>query len=504
MSFVLYIAYHGLALCLCLWAAITALPKVAEHGTAHRAWTLVAALGSPPALFAACFASGLGHPELRPIGAVLPILAIAATWSNTMTLRDQGIGLKLLHAPVVLWNTALAAVMAVRVYQDLTGHDLGTAGTALVAGHAFLQRTVGAPDAMSRPLFLHLPLCLPLCLRYLWPQRLLLWTAAAVSSAMVWGLAVVMPFAWQRTHDLREQAPSAIQGDSALGVSVPWAEHLSSADARDAWRSEWLGLGAQVLAFAVDQSVFDDPERLQQTRDEITFARTQGRTIVAVVRPSKALYRRPASDLDSFANAMAKTQWLCAEQLVPDVLVLHAGPYGRLLGCRVEIGTVGQWFDRIAHDAQDVRRANPDVRLAVVVETRALHGARLFERLCADDSPVDIVGLSIDLDRATPHDVQVALETWTAWLMRAPGTRPVWVMDTGLSVFSGGGELGQANTLGRLLQFAAREHRVEALVVDQLVDAGTGRGLVTPGGRSRLSYRRLRDFAFQAAPRPPR
>ncbi len=505
VAFVLYLAYHVLALALALWAVVSASRSIPEHRAAHRAWALLAGMLTPLALLVAALSVPLGHPGLRALGVLLPLLTVAGTAASVVTLSGQGFALRLVHLPVLLWNGALAGVYAIRVTQEAFGIDCGTAGTALVAGHAFLQQQVGDPGADSQPLWLHLPLFAPLWLRYQWTHRLALGAASLTATAMLGVFALSMPLAWERAETFRAPRPAGLRAEPDwLGLTVPWLADAAGADEatlRDR-RAGWLGLPADVLAFTISPDDLLDEARLAHAQAEIEHARADGRRVIARVVPPAQLRRRPVRDVEALRAELAKTHWLCAERLAPDVVVLFEEPYGALRDAVAQVGTVEDWMAVIRRAAEETRQANPRVATAVTLGNRAPHARLLFERLAGVDSPVDAVGLSLHAEALPPGDVEDALHVWSDWFATDHGPRPVWMLGVGTCPATSGGELGQWNFLARVLEFAGAEPRVQGVCIDTLVDGSEMRGLMTPEGRTRHGWRELRRLVAEPEDRP--
>ncbi|MFO1052821.1 MAG: hypothetical protein U1F36_11455 [Planctomycetota bacterium] len=505
-SFLFWLAYQGCALVLALWAAGSAIFHGGHHGGSHRAWTLLAALLLPACLAMAALATPLHRPEFELAGALVPVLVIAAAWSNTLTVSRTGRGVRILHAPIALWNAALVAIYLVRGLQQIGGQDCGDLGAALVCGHAMMQTHFGRSDALSLPVFLHLPLCLPLMSVLAWPHRLAIATAALASTIALVVLASVMPWAWDRVAHAR-QPLDEIQGlpDSLqVGLMADVGSHLDGEKTLADQRALWTGLGADLLCIDADGALFEDAARLRQVLDELAYARNQHRGVMVIARPPAHFALQPARDLDAFVEEMAKVHWLIAERLAPDWLVLYDGPFGALVAQRAEIGTIDAWEAICARGVGEVERANPRCKTLIVIETFAPHGRRLFDLLTRRGSPVAAVGLRLCGETLEPAEVDATLHGFGDWLRTGEADgKPVWLVGMGTTPEASGGELGQANFLRRVLRFAATQPRLRGVVVDGLTDGRSFRGLTTVDGRPRLAYRVLRGATLRppAAPR---
>lgn len=506
-SLVLYLALTAATLALCLWAAGTALARGEGHGGSHRAWTLLTAVLLPLVALATALAATPGYGDWMPAAAALPVLVIAATWANATTLRRQSWWLRILHLPVFAFNASLAGIYTVRVVQDLSGIDLGDWGTAITAGHAALQTRVGGPGAFDNPIWLHLPILLPLSLRYRWPHRFALLGCSAIAGGMLAALFATMPAAYHRTQSFRTTPVSEqllLPPSLGVGTKVPWGDRVLSAEERDAWRAHVLDLGIDHVAVEVTPDSFENTALLDQLVAEVERARSQGLRVFVLTAPPAAYSLVPARDLRELRTAMSRMHWLAAERLRPDLLVLYSGPFGRLSRKLARVDTIEQWLDSIRQSAQEARQANPEVKLAVAIESRGPHSEELFRALKSDRSPVDVVGLDVFPDQLTLGEVRGALRALRRWIERSPGPRPVAILETGACPQTCGGELGQWTLLATVLRFAG-DLGLQGVCIDALCDRDTARGLIARDGRQRLAYDELRrSLLLTRTPRPPR
>ena len=505
-ALLLYLLFHAIAVTMCLWAAASAARRIEEHGRSHRLWTFAAATLLPPVTAACVFAMPLDQPLLRLAIAVLPLLVLAATWSNVMTLRDQGVLLKILHLPLFAFNTTLIGLYTVRALQDLGGVDLGDWGTALTGGHTLLQTWIGQPHAEVQPVWLHLPLILPLWLRFTWLHRLALMLCSTVSFAMIAVLLTMMPLAYHRAEGYRKEttSPTSMREGQRVGVELAWAERLMPREERLELRSFYAGLGVSALTVEIGPELFEDDGLLTQTREEIAFAQQRGLYVVVVCLPPLHFGWVPAADIQELNRELAKVHWLTAEKLAPDLLVMYAGPFGRLASACARIGTIEQWVDLIDRATEEVHQANADVEVAVVLDNRGPHAEELFLRLVDETSTIDLVGISLFPDKLTRRELELAISTLDRWFRLDGGDKPIWIMETGACPQSTGGEVGQWNFLAHVLSWTAGHPRLSGVCIDSLIDSNTSRGLLAGNGRPRLAYRRLRDILFREEATPPR
>ncbi|MGE0142045.1 MAG: hypothetical protein AB7T19_02035 [Planctomycetota bacterium] len=505
-EFLTWLAYHGVAAILAVWAIGSALSRGQAGGVGHRAWTLAAAALLGPTMVIAMLATPLGRPDFHLAYAVLPVLAIAAAWSNTLTLARAPAGLRLVALPIALWNAALAAVFGSQALIQIAGFDGGNWANGLLAGYAAFTEEVASPTFVFAPFALHMPLCLPLAGHFRGLVRTTVIVAAAIALAGFVGLAREMPEAWHRMQQFRSESTdlAPLRTDQVLGIHV----ELPSKDVGEARRTErrgqWLGLGAGSIAIRVTAAQIADPIETERIRDEISFARSQKRSVFVIPQPTARATGRPAPNLLEFVEEMAKLHWLCAERLTPDWLVLYFGPFGRLTDLRSEIGTVDEWAQILERGAEDVRRASPATQPFVVFESRALHAQRLMQHVAGSRSALAAIGIAIDGDLLDLDGLVVALDRLAVALEVGAQEKPVVLLGVGASLARVGGERGQWHMLARVLDFASRQPRVQSVVIDELADGPRSRGLIALDGRLRLAYRELRAMRLLPDARPPR
>jgi hypothetical protein len=483
-----WIGYHALAVPVAVWAATAARSRAGGLGLALL-----------PLCWALAVAAGLsGRAEFAPAGWLLPVAAFGALVHNRLELADTGRTTRLLHVPVQAWNAGLCAVFALRALQDLAGFDGGTAGTALVGGHADLQVLVGQTTALAAPTWFHLPLCVPGGERRILLHRLVALPSAAAALALLALWAAAMPSAHERAADFRSPVgtETPLRAGQRLGLQVPVAV--------PAELPVELGLGAVVVE--VDLELLRDEARTAALRAQLDEVRAADRTVILIAQPPRALLARPAADLETLAERMAQVHWLAAERLAPDLLILFDGPFTALRECCAETGTVDRWLAVIGAAAVQVRQARAGVRTAVALRGDGRHVRRLCAALRGPASAVDAIALVHDLE-AEPGTAGIrGFGAFGSWLREDGGERPVWLLGVGACPASSGGELGQDQVLAAALRFAATEPAVAGLCLAPLEDAaGSARGLVVPGlGRRRLAFARLAAAGVPWATAAPR
>jgi hypothetical protein len=497
LSLLLFGICNGIALLSCLWAITTAALPAVEHSGRHRAVTLLAGIVAPCAILALAITIGRGGPlALVAVAALAPIAIAAGIWSSLITLRHQGLGLKVLYLPLLAWNSLLAGVYGIRVLQDTIGTDLGSFGSAVVAAHARVQCLVGSRGAEQDPVWLHLPLLLPLSLQFATWQRAGLVAFSTVSSGLLALACVAMPDAYQRVKSFRGQGIDvAAAALPPIGVSAPWGKRLLAAGEREELRARLAALGAAHVVVDVSPDTFADEQLARQAVEEIGFARRAGLAVVVVTRPPGGAGPSALRNLGELKGCMAQAHWFAAEKLQPDLLVLYAGPFGQLQSLTVQAPTLPQWLDTIRQSAREARQANADIRLGVVIDTRAPHAAELFRQLKADDSPVDSVALSAAVGNRTFAEWQAVLTTMQRWCERTPGARGVQVIGIQAQAPLCGGALGQWHAIAQALRSLSAGSGFASLAIVDLLEANPKRTHIACRELSVLLPRRVAPAA---------
>lgn len=501
----LYVLASVFTLGVTLWAlGSSALAR--DLGSGYRFLGFLSASLIPAAAVAYGLGGWLGVPYASWALAALPVLGILATLCNTLTISRQGVFTKLLHFPILVFNALLIGVYACRALQEIVGLDLGTPAAALTHAHAVVQTFVGHPSALTDPLWLHLPLVLPLAYSFHLGHTSMNAVCALFATGFTTLYLVTMPYAFERVSSYRAE-PGELPAANAIrdvGVEVPWAEQTLTVAERDSWRQAIVELGVSHVAIAAGAELFADEVRLLQVRNEIAWSRERGLEVVACALPPRARLLRPAATVTELASDMAQLHWLLAERLAPDLLVLYAGPFEDLVPYTAGGGTLQQWVDAIRRSAADVARANADVRVAVTLGSRAPHAEELFRMLVAQDSPVHTVGLIFSPGPHNAADLTSDLDNAARWCQRIPGTRPIRILPARGGIHQCGGELGQWHFLLRILGGLEGTGRVSSATINGLIDHRGSSGLMTAEGRRRLAFRKLADRIGSRVPGTPR
>jgi hypothetical protein len=512
-ALLLYLAYQGFALLLCLWAACSAVQNLREHDPLHRIWTLLAALSLPLVFGTVLYARLAGRPELMWVEVALPVVAFATTFVNVVTLHSQGVLLKLVHTPVFVLNAALTGIFTLRVLQDWIGLDLGIFGGSILHGYGLLQGWIGQRDAAADPHWLHMPLLLPLWLRYRLHHEVTLLSGSVLACAFVGLLATRMPIAratvaGYRTAAADRHALDQLTRPLRLGFAVRGIDR-PGADV-DAWQDQLARLRATSVTIEVAPELVEEQACLERLAAAVSPLRG-GRELVVVVQPPRRFLGVPARDLSELSNAMAKAHWLAAERLQPDVLVAFSGPFGALASAIASPPTLERWQQTITRAAVEVRQACASTKIAVAIDHAAPHTRELFQWLAGPKSPVDIAGFALLPREQTFAQLNTDLDAFERWAQAAGSGQQVRVLLAGVSPHACGGELGQWSFLAAVLAFAQRTPNVTDVAIVSLADTRDATGLTANLGQPRVAFERLVQYAAnlpkttptQARPTPP-
>ena len=493
-SQVLYVLLCSFAAALCLWAVASAGPSIAEHKRWHRAWTIPSGTLLLALPLATLVARSREIEATRLLQVLMSPLVLACMWCNARTLRGQGFGARALHLPVQVWNAALCGFYALAAAHDVFGVDVGGLGSTLIAGFVDLQAHVGDPAAERDPLWLYLPFALPLWLAYRWHHLLALGISSSCSITLLALLACGLPDARVRVLSFRDHLEVASAGSrprAELSAVMPWSDRVLALPPRLEALARAKAIDASSVAVFASTELFADDDLLHQTRDDLARARAQGFSTVVVITPSERFCRLPARDLDELATDMSKAQWLAAEQLAPDWLVLFVGPTGRLANLIVVPATVEDWTKRITRAASEARQANPGVRLAIAIDGKPPHAKELFDRLLASSSPLDGICIVASPGAGTCAEAARTLAVLRSWCERTASNKPIWLICELGAPARLGGEIGQVHWLETVLAEGARIPHLERILVDALVDRKAASGLWTRDGRVRKSAKLL-------------
>ncbi|MCA8957426.1 MAG: hypothetical protein KDC87_15225 [Planctomycetes bacterium] len=326
----IYIGFSGLTGLMCLWALASALFGGHEHRGLHRIVVFATALGLLAATGAAAFGPGTGHPRGVWATGLLPLLTLAATWSNLAALRGSGVLLKFVTLPILIYNLLHLGIYTVWSIHELAGWDTGTWGSAMLGADTHVQRLCGHPNAADDPRWLRLPILLPLGAAA---------SITAVGSTLLTSLAsgltvalfaIVMPHAFLRTRSYHDAPQADLQALPKVGFKVPWATRVLSETERLRIRSHLLRLGATSVTFEVRDAMFGNQAVVDQARGEVQWAKAQGLQTIAIAQPPHRFEAIPAVSLDELRGGMAQTHWMTAEKLQVDLLVLFSGPLTRM------------------------------------------------------------------------------------------------------------------------------------------------------------------------------
>ena len=500
----LYICVTALTVVMCLWAAASALLAEPEHSMTQRTVTGLCAVGLLLMTAAAALGAYFGYPRLAWASMLLPPLTLGVTWSNVVTLRSATRFGQLLAAPILLYDLLLMGVYSVSGLQECVGLDLGTWACAVSSADAHVQALIGHPSALENPVWLRLPIVLPMWTGIHVFQIVAMLGASTCSALLVLLYAMVMPHAFTRTRSYHDANPPRVDRNVSIGVKVPWGTQSIGETQGMRIQLHASYLRATTITFDVDASTFADNALLAQAQAGIAWARKTGLQTVVIARPPARFADIPAGSLSELRREIEHVQWSSAKKLEPDVIVLFTGPFARLAWMTAKSVDVDEWFSAIEKCAREVRDANTKTKVAVAFESTSPSAEKLFLLLKADNSPVDLVGFSIfPGDRMLPA-VATDLMRWSRWCRQARGTRPVMVFDCGCGPQINGGEAGQWNFVSRVIAFAGEIGGGSSVSIDGLYDLSRNTGLISWTGKRRLTYRRLERAAKGTGVRPGR
>src|SRR5262249_29540940 len=148
-----------------------------------------------------------------------------------------------------------------------------------------------------------------------------------IAAGLLVMLVMIMPFAFTRAHSFRDVTNEPVRSlptNMTIGVRVPWSTEQPGSEL-DAYTDELRDVGAHSVTLDILPEAVAQPQQIALVAERIARVRADGRHVTVVVRPNRWMI---FVDMHQLTLAMAKAQWLAAEKLDPDLLVLYAGPFG--------------------------------------------------------------------------------------------------------------------------------------------------------------------------------
>lgn len=495
----IYICITAACALLACWVSASALLTEPEVSGLHRGVAVVGSLGAILVVGTAMVTQHFGLTSMHWVTSFLPAVCIAAAWSVMLSMKSGGMGTRLLSFPILVYNLLLAGVYTTITLQEIGGISLGGVGATLASADAFVQTRIGHPAALENPNWYHVPLVLPLGtgLAAIGSTTV----ATAVATVLLGAFGMALPHASSHARSYHESTAAQLDETSSdqLGCKVPWGTADLTEVEKLGIRNHLGNLGARWVTFETDLAALRDPGRQLQMREEIEWARGMNIKTCVITRPAARFFAFPASSLLELSSDMSEAQQMAAAKLNPDLLVLYAGPFGRLARLLSNPAGVSEWLDVIARSANEVRKSNQTIQLCVSFDAVDSQAHSMFAQLRGGGAHVDVVGLSIYPGERSLDQVETDLDVLRRWL-NGGGSDPVMVIECGAVPQVHGGEAGQWSFLSRVLALGQGEIEIDVVCVDALVDKHRDRGLLTFSGRRRMAYEQLQRRSSAAAP----
>lgn len=506
-------AYTILAFSMAQYAATLALTNRQHLGGRQFLVIALTALLLLPAFGATALGSLPGWGPLLALSPLLPMLCLAAIWSNIKTLKQASAGLMLLLVPISIWNLLLVVLYTLRIVATLGGMDLGHSMSSLLTGFALVQSNVGSQDADLVPLYLYMPLLVP---PFVSASGLRL-TINGVSGLLAAGFCTlflaVLPRSFALNLMLRKESSNqevSLREDLALsmrlsldgkGIHRRLPEGLdalgnSSGLALRIQRAKDLGLSALELPVSADM-IGDKKgiERLKQAAKEI---RESGLSLIVSVREARAWRGVRRLHPKVYKKAMMDAHWILSEHLAPDLLVLYVRPFSarsrELLG---DID-VARWKSMIKESLTVLRKAHPDLQVGVDLELPSKEAQALYQSLNSSSSSIDQIRFVIASDRARSTAVVRSLLSLGGWLASHPPQKSLALVLETPSPLSLGGALAQEASLRRVFSYGTRHALFSSLSFGKMFDSTEGlNGYYNSRARPRPAQRALVEMLQQ-------
>ncbi|HEY3285475.1 MAG TPA: hypothetical protein VGN26_24640 [Armatimonadota bacterium] len=423
------------------------------------------------------------------------VFPMAAFVSTAQVLRGWGAGRgrNAVVGLLALYNLMLGVVLTTR-YLGYLGLKLPLALDGLLLDDAWSQGRTVFLFAMFSPVFVKPPLLLPLGGVGRKPWTVLTVLPAMIAFATVWDWIIVYPQATSAVGQLRQlsvpSSPPPTRPDftftaralSPLSLAPPpkfWQKDLKALD----------DLGAQGVSLVVTADILRRPGDLKKLGDELSAYQKKGHKLLLTCWGPASWYALSPDESalrDTMENFHARLLKVCR----PDLLVPFGEPYGASLLARGRL-TPLQWAAMAKDAARKIHAASPTTRVAFPFSDLRKEEWELCRALAAPDSGVDVLGFQFYPVLISPNDFLERRKTAERWLKEAPGSKPFWILETGLSPLAHG-EAAQASVLSWLGEWSLRQPRVIGLNECTLGDYGENLGLITATGRHRPAFEVMR------------
>jgi hypothetical protein len=488
----LHIVLSGIVL---LWDLYVARRMTQTRGVPPLigALTGMAALLIAPALLVAMVSSSsMSGRALHTIAWVWPVTVVLVT-VQAIACTARGHISRAAGIPIVIYDAVLAAVYITR-WMIARGDAPPTALLALSAAETGAQAVAASRLAILWPWFLHVPILAPATpsrRRFGGTVRMGLATLAVVWTALI---ALQIPRSARALGSYSRYADDRLQerpeGDFLVGLKVFPALRTGPpplALRTDLDLADSLSVGALMVVVRPEAATRRALDSLARSLER---QRSAGRLVVVALGYPADAGESWRSSQSGYIGARAREAARVVDRLRPDILVPVLDPFGqgrRLVG----VVTPNDWVALIDSVARAAARIDPRLRVAAHVGGFTSRDRQLFDWAARDDTPVDIVAISLmpwyDGAESLDRDMIAA----DKWIMAAQTGKDVWVLDArGFPVVHG--ELNQERAVWGALAWATSRAAVKGFVVHQASDYESPSGLRAPGGRIRRAAAAVR------------
>jgi hypothetical protein len=442
-----------------------------------------ALLLAPGALVAIAAGSVLTGRAVHSIEWVWPVTLFVCTVQAVLAVLRHSEA-PLMGLPLAMLNMVLLGAGVAR-YATVWVVDPAPALTALGGAHASVVAFVLGRDALASALALQVPLLAPS-----WPAagipgrvgRGLLTLGALVTAVLS---IAAYPRAFHAASSFRPFARERLQerpsADLAVGLRI--LPPISSVPAAALVRDDLAlvdSVGAHAIALvitpaAATPAVLDALSRaLEATRRDsswLVVSLGYGRDDRRLLHENAAAY---------LAQRLAAVEEI-ARRLRPDLLFPALDPYTAGVRALGEMAP-GWWREFLEGAAGTSHRVHPPTRVGAAISAFTPRDSVLHAWAADPESPVDVVGLSLQPSYGGGASLRARLHVAEQWIQQAD--KPYWVVARGAYPRLWG-ERNQEHSLWGTLAWATRQRSVQGFLVDGAGDYEALTGLRTPAGRLR-------------------
>lgn len=461
--------------------------------------TGLAALLLAPALLVAVSGASLVYGRtVQQLAWLWPLVTVLFVMQAGAALASGKVG-STIGVPILCYDSIIAIVAICR-YLNSIGHAPPYFALVLSAAQADALGTVAGSAALSRAVWLLVPMfspALPSRSRWRVVIRYLLALGATVTTALV---LIEIPGAsetvgsYQRYQNATLTPRSA--GDFQFGLKI--FPDLRGAPPPIAIRNDFQladSLGIDAISVVIDPSAARGRalDSLVRSLDDIRDDSTVLIVTLGYPRNARALLNQSASNY--VAQRVAEVNTI-ARALKPTIIIPAYEPYGegaRALGIRPP----QFWIDYITRAAAVAHHVNPNIRVAVAAASYGTRDSVVYNWAASRASPVDIPGFSFlpGFDGATSLDTHLRIAQ--RWLRAVRRPKPHWIFAAGGYPIAHG-EATQSLALRGVLAWATAQPAVHGVIFTDAGDYDAQRGLRAPDGRFRPALGELlRAISFE-------